>query len=119
MKIIKPANEVTRLLHAFGHSWNGFKTALTQPAFRMEIIMLFILVPTAWNMGVTTMQRALLIGSLLLILMMEIINTAIEITIDRISTDYHDLSKRAKDLGSLAVLMAIINATILWYVILL
>lgn len=111
----KPANEIERLIRAFGHSFDGIKRALTEPAFRVEIIAAIIMIPLAYWLTYDGVERALLIGSILLVLIVELLNTGIERAIDRISPEYHDLSKYAKDVGSAAVLLSLANAAMVWF----
>ncbi len=110
----KPTGLV-RLIRAFGYSWDGLKAAYaSEVAFRQELVLLAIGVPLACCINVANVERVLMIGSLLLIMLVEIINTALEATIERISTEQHPLSKKAKDLGSAAVLISLVNAAIIW-----
>lgn len=88
--------------------------ARTEAAFRQELLLLAILAPLGWWLGANGTQRALLIGSLLLVLVVELLNSAIEATVDRISLERHELAKRAKDLGSAAVMLSIVNAALVW-----
>ncbi len=114
MKPSKPANEIERLVRAFGYSWAGLKVALKHPAFRIEALAAIVMIPLACVLTPSGAERALLIGSIMLVLIVELLNTGIEITIDRISADYHELSKRAKDIGSAAVLVSLANAGLVW-----
>lgn len=109
-----------RALFAFRHSLNGLKaTWRAESAFRQETALAFVLIPCALFLPVAPVERAALIGSVLLVLVVELLNSAIEAVVDRISLDRHELSGRAKDCGSAAVLVALIIclttwATILW-----
>ena len=85
--------------------------------FRMEVAGAAVLVPTALFVGRTGLERALLIGSLLLVLMVELLNSALEATLDRISLEDHPLIGRAKDIGSAAVFVALVNAAAVWLLI--
>jgi diacylglycerol kinase (ATP) len=85
-----------------------------QRAFRQEVLVLFLLVALALRFGEGGFERALLIGSWLLVMVVEIINSAIETVVDRVSLEQNELSGRAKDLGSAAVLLAIILAGLVW-----
>ena len=87
-------------------------------AFRVEVVTFVLLAPLAVWAGRTGVERALLIGSLFLVLMAELVNSGIEATIDRIGPDHHPLSKKAKDVGSAAVLVALANAAAIWVLIL-
>lgn len=115
----KPANELQRIVAAFGYSVDGFKWVSSHPAFRTEFFVSLLLVPLGLWLGHTGVERALLAGSVLLVLMVELLNTGIEAAIDRISEEIHPLSKAAKDVGSLAVLISLIHAGVVWFCILL
>lgn len=111
---------IKRLLYATHYSWKGFKSALTnESAFRQELILLISLTLLCFYLDVTGIERLALIGSVALILIVELLNSAIESVVDRISTEHHVLSGRAKDYGSLAVLISLIMAVSTWLVILL
>ncbi len=110
---------VQRLVKAFMCSMAGFRFIFSsEAAFRQELLIVLILLPVAYAAGDTAAERVLLIGVLFLVLIVEVINTAIEVVIDRISADIHPLSKHAKDLGSAAVLLSLVVAVICWMVIL-
>lgn len=103
------------LLGAFKNSIDGLKAVIkTEIAVRLELLLCVIFIPLAFWVGGTAVERILLICSVLLILIIELVNSAIETTVDRISKDHHELSGRAKDIGSAAVLIAIINALVVW-----
>lgn len=111
---------IARIINAFGYSYAGLKAAYqSEAAFRQELVLVAIGIALSCWLDVPSIARALMIASLLLILLVELINTAVETTIERISTEQHPLSKKAKDLGSAAVLLALINAVVAWTVILL
>lgn len=97
-----------------GLRW-GFRN---EEAVRLEVIGLVFLVPLALWLGQTAVERVLLIGSLFMVLIVELLNSAIEATIDRIGTERHSLSGAAKDLGSAAVFIALVNAAVVWLLIL-
>ncbi len=106
---------IKRILKAFTYSYNGFKSAFqSEEAFRQDIVVFIIFSAIALCLKVPLWAQALLISALILILLMELVNTAIETIIDRISDEYHELSKKAKDIGSLLVLLAFFNAILLW-----
>lgn len=86
----------------------------TEAAFRLELLVLVLLIPAAWRLTTVGVERALLIGSWLLVMIVELINSAIETVVDRIGSERHDLSGRAKDLGSAAVFGAIVLAASVW-----
>jgi diacylglycerol kinase (ATP) len=109
-----------RLLNAFYYSCSGIKAAYQhEDAFRQEVLLAAILLPLAFWLDATAIGRALMIGSVLLLLIVELLNSAIEATVDRISLDDHRLAKRAKDIGSAAVLITLINLAAVWTLILL
>jgi len=110
---------LTRLVKATQYSCQGFKAAFAnEQAFRQELYLAMIFIPLAIYLGETGFERALLISVVLLILIVELINSAIEAIVDRVSTEQHELSGRAKDIGSAAVLLALINSTIVWALVL-
>ena len=84
----------------------------------MELVLLAVLTPLAFWLGDTGVERALLIGCLILVLIVELLNSAIEATVDRISFENHRLAKRAKDIGSAAVMLSLVNAGLIWLLIL-
>lgn len=111
---------LTRLINAFGYSMDGFKAAYqNEDAVRMEVIMCVVLIPLAFYLGHTAVERVVMVACTLLVLIVELLNSAIEATVDRISLDKHHLAKRAKDIGSAAVLLSLFNLAIVWGVILL
>jgi len=104
-----------RLLNAFFYSLSGLQLAFRhESAFRQEVLLAAILVPVACTLAVTNVERVLLICSVLLVLVVELLNSSVEAAVDRIGFDTHRLSKRAKDLGSAAVLMTLIVTAIVW-----
>jgi diacylglycerol kinase (ATP) len=106
---------LTRLWNALGYSLAGFRAAYKhEDAFRQEIHLAVLLIPLALWLPVGHIGKALMIGSVLLVIIVELINSAVEATVDRISLDTHDLAKRAKDIGSSAVLVSLINLVIVW-----
>jgi len=104
-----------RLWAATGYSIQGLRSAwVNETAFRQELLLVLFLAPLAFWLGTTQTQRALLIFSLLLILITELLNSAIEATVDHIGSEYNELSGRAKDMGSAAVFIALIAAAGVW-----
>lgn len=104
-----------RLINAAGYSADGFKAAYRhEDAFRQETHLALILIPLALWLGDSGIERALMIGSVLLVLIVELLNSAVEAAVDRISLDRHHLIKRAKDMGSAAVLVALLNVVAVW-----
>ncbi len=109
-----------RIWNAFNYSLSGLHAAyLNEDAFRQESLLAAIMIPVALALPLPGTARALMIGSVLLVLVVELLNSAIEAAIDRISLDRHRLSKRAKDIGSAAVLIALINVLATWSLVLL
>ena len=108
-----------RLINAFGYSIAGTLAAFKhEDAFRQEVILTAILTPVAIYYAETAIDQALMISSLLLIIIVELLNSSIEATVDRISVKHHKLAKRAKDIGSAAVFFSLINAAVIWFLIL-
>ncbi len=106
---------VVRILHAFFNSIAGLEDAWrNESAFRQEILLAIVLIPAACWIGVSAVERALLIGTVLLVIIVELLNTSVEAAIDRISFDRHSLSKRAKDIGSAAVFVALVLLAVVW-----
>lgn len=112
----KPGNTgLTRIIKAAGYSWLGLKAAFKhEAAFRQELALCLLLIPTGIWLGETGVERALLIGCLLLVLIVELINSAIEAVVDRFGDEQHELSGRAKDIGSAAVFVALLNVIVVW-----
>jgi diacylglycerol kinase (ATP) len=111
---------LVRIWNAFHYSLAGLKAAYShEDAFRQEIHLALVLIPLAFFLPASPLGRALMIASVLLVLVVELLNSAIEATVDRISLDHHRLAKRAKDIGSAAVLIALINVAAVWLLVLL
>ena len=109
-----------RLLNAVSYSASGFAAAVRhEDAFRVELFLCIVLVPLALWLGNSGVQRAMLIGSLAAVLIAELFNSAIEATVDRISLEDHELAKRAKDIGSAAVMLSLGNVILIWALVLL
>lgn len=106
---------ITRIIKAAGYSWQGLRAAWrNEAAFRQEGVMTIVAIAIACWLDVDPVTRLLLIGSVVLVMIVEIINSAIEALVDRVGTEYHELSGRAKDMGSAAVLIALIFAAVTW-----
>ncbi len=104
-----------RLWNAFGYSLAGFRAAYKhEDAFRQEVFLAAVLIPLALWLPVGPLAKALMIASVLLVIIVELLNSAVEATVDRISLDNHDLAKRAKDIGSAAVLVSLVNTVVIW-----
>jgi diacylglycerol kinase (ATP) len=108
-----------RLMNAFSYSIAGTMAAFKhEDAFRQEVFLAVVLTPVALYFGETAIDQALMISSLLFIIIVELLNSSIEATVDRISVKHHKLAKRAKDIGSAAVFFSLINAAVIWFLIL-
>ena len=108
-----------RIWSAFNYSLSGLHAAYqNEDAFRQESLLAALMIPLSLLLPVPGTARALMIGSVLLVLVVELLNSAVEAAIDRISLDRHRLSKRAKDIGSAAVLIALINVLATWSLVL-
>lgn len=119
-EIALPANPqkartgLSRVWHAAGYSLAGLKAGWHEPAFRQEALAALVLLPGAFWLGRNWIEVALLAGSVLLVMIVELLNTGIEAAIDRIGPEWHDLSKRAKDMGSAAVLLSLLLCAGIW-----
>lgn len=114
------AKGIRRLINAFGYSMAGFRACFVhEEAFRLEVYALVPLVPLSLWLGESAVERALLLASVLLVPTIELLNSAIEATVDRIGTEQHELSGRAKDICSSAVFLAILLAMAVWGILLL
>ena len=106
---------LARAWHAAKNSWCGLVYAfLEESAFRQELTLLVLLTPVAILLPISLLEKSLLISSLIMVLAIELLNSSVEAAIDRISFDHHDLSKRAKDFGSAAVMLALLIAFLIW-----
>ena len=109
---------VARVIQAFFNSCAGLADAFRhEAAFRQEMALAVVLIPAAFVIDVSPVERVLLIGSVMLVLIVELLNTGVEVTVDRISYEHHSLSKRAKDIGSAAVLLSLVLLAIAWAII--
>ena len=125
---LDPANEspfkgktgLRRVWNAFSYSLAGLKAAyLCEDAFRQEVWLALLLIPAAFALPVPWLGRGLMIASVLLVLVVELLNSALEAAVDRIGLEDHRLAKRAKDIGSAAVMLSIVNAAVVWLLVLL
>lgn len=105
---------LNRLWHALGYSLNGLHAAWQEKAFRQEAIGSFVLIPLSFYVGKTWLETAMLASTVLLVLIVELLNTGIESAIDRIGPEWHELAKRAKDTGSAAVLLSLLLCMAVW-----
>ena len=112
-------NPWLRLIRATGYSLTGLRTTFNnEPAFRQELLVLLLVIPLAFWLGENGVDYALLIGSWLIVIMVELLNTAIEAVVNRIGPEHTELAGRAKDCGSAAVFIAIILSVIVWLLVL-
>ena len=108
-----------RLINAFGYSMEGLSAAYkNEDAFRQELRLALVLIPLAAYLGRTGMERAVMIACVFLVVIVELLNSSVEATVDRISLDHHLLAKRAKDIGSAAVLLSLLNLVVVWSLVL-
>ncbi|NNJ91916.1 MAG: diacylglycerol kinase [Gammaproteobacteria bacterium] len=112
----KPGNTgITRIIRAFGFSMKGFRAAWQhEAAFRQELMLTVVLAPLAFVLAESMMQLALLLLCLFIVLITEILNSAIEAVVDRVSDEHHDLAGRAKDFGSAAVFLSLTMTIVVW-----
>jgi diacylglycerol kinase (ATP) len=103
----KQRRGLNRIVHALGYSLQGLKAGMFEPAFKQEALLAFFLLPLSFFVGRNWVEISLLAGSVVFVLIVELLNTGLESAIDRVGPQWHDLSKRCKDLGSAAVLLSI------------
>jgi diacylglycerol kinase (ATP) len=109
------ATGITRIINAAGYSWLGFKAAFKhEAAFRQELALCAVLVPAALYFGPSWSDKAILVASLVFILLIEILNSALEAVVDRFGDEIHPLAGRAKDMGSTAVFLAFVVTGLIW-----
>jgi len=115
-EINKPGTRgLAHVINAAGYSMKGLKAAfIHEEAFRLELMAMVVMLPLAIWLGQSAVEMALLIGSLLLVLFAELVNSAIEAVVDRIGVEHHELSGRAKDIGSAGVFIALIIVAVVW-----
>ena len=109
---------IKRIINATGYSLKGLKAAfIHEAAFRQELLLTIVLLPLAIYFGQNSIECAILIGSLFLVLIVELLNSAVESVVDRIGNEHHELSGRAKDIGSAAVFVSLVNVVVVWSII--
>jgi diacylglycerol kinase (ATP) len=114
-KLVQSLFDGGRVIRAFGYSLAGLRAAYRkESAFRQELILAIILIPLGVWLGRSGVERALLVGSVLTVLIVEILNSAVEAVVDRIGVQQHKLSGRAKDMGSAAVLLTLLLLVVTW-----
>ena len=110
----KTRKGLSRIFHAAGYSLQGLVAGWSETAFRQEVVASAVMLPLAFMIGQDWVEVALLAGTVLLVMIVELLNTGIESCIDRIGPEWHDLSKRAKDMGSAAVLLSLLLCIGTW-----
>jgi diacylglycerol kinase (ATP) len=111
----KSTRGIRRIFNAFSYSLDGLVAALRhEAAFRQEAVLALLLIPVALALQVDGLRKAVMVGSVLLVLIVELLNSGIEAATDRVSLEDHSLAKRAKDLGSAAVMMSLANVPVVW-----
>lgn len=110
----KDRHGISRMWHATGYSIAGLRAGWSETALRQEMLASLIMLPASFWIGKHWIEVAALAGSVLLVMIVELLNTAVEAAIDRIGPEWHDLSKRAKDMGSAAVLLTLILCLGIW-----
>jgi len=110
----KQRKGINRIVHALGYSLQGLHSAFYEPAFRQELWLSVLLIPASFWLGKNWVEISLLAATVLLVMIVELLNTGLETAIDRIGPQWHDLSKRCKDLGSAAVLLSLILCLGVW-----
>ena len=110
----KQRRGLSRVMHALGYSLQGLQAAMDEPAFKQEAYLAFVLIPLSFYVGNNWIEISLLSGSVIFVLIVELLNTGLESAIDRVGPQWHDLSKRCKDLGSAAVLLSIVLCMAVW-----
>ena len=110
----KQRRGLNRVIHAFGYSMQGLKAGMHEPAFKQEAYLAFVLIPMSFFVGSNWIEISILSGSVVFVMTVELLNTGLESAIDRVGPQWHDLSKRCKDLGSAAVLLSILLCMGIW-----
>jgi diacylglycerol kinase (ATP) len=110
---------IRRIIRAFAHSFAGYRAAwVNEEAFRQEAMAAAVMIPAGCLLGSTAAERALLIGCCLMVLIVELLNSCVETVVDRVGSEHHELSGRAKDMGSAAVLLSLTTTVLVWGLIL-
>jgi len=116
---LKGKTGLRRIVNAVGYSLAGLRAAYQHEcAFRQEVLLALVLIPLAFYLGGDALERALMAGAVMLVLIVELLNSGLEATLDRISFEHHLLIQRAKDIGSAAVMLALLNVVMIWTVLL-
>jgi diacylglycerol kinase (ATP) len=116
---VKSLFDLGRVWRAAGYSAAGFRAALkNEAAFRQELALFVVLAPLGWWLGRDGVEQSLLVGSLMLVLLVELLNSAIEAVVNRVGRDPHELSRQAKDIASAAVFVSLILVVVVWALVL-
>ncbi|MDH3310753.1 MAG: diacylglycerol kinase [Gammaproteobacteria bacterium] len=119
MALLKGLFDLRRVWRAAGYSAAGFRAALkNEAAFRQELALFVVLAPLGFWLGRDGVERSLLVGSLLLVLLVELLNSAIESVVNRVGQDHHELSGQAKDIASAAVFISLLTVVVVWALVL-
>ncbi len=110
----KTRTGLNRVWHALGYSLAGLRAGWYEKAFQQEAVAALVLVPLSFWLGQTWIETSLLIGTVVFVMVVELLNTGLESAIDRVGPEWHDLSKRAKDMGSAAVLLSLLLCVGVW-----
>ncbi len=110
----KTRTGLSRVWHATGYSLAGLRAGWGEPAFRQEALLAMVMMPAAFWLGKSWIEIAVLCASVVAVMVVELLNTAVEAAIDRIGPEWHDLSKRSKDMGSAAVLLSLLLCAGIW-----
>jgi len=110
----KQRRGLNRVIHALGYSMQGLKAGMYEPAFKQEAYLAFVMIPLSFFVGNNWVEISILSGSVIFVMTVELLNTGLESAIDRVGPQWHDLSKRCKDLGSAAVLLSILLCIGIW-----
>lgn len=110
----KTRTGLNRVWHAFGYSLAGLRAGWHEKAFQQEAVAAVVLVPLSFWLGQSWIEVSLLIGTVVFVMVVELLNTGLESAIDRVGPEWHDLSKRAKDMGSAAVLLSLLLCVGVW-----
>ena len=110
----KRRSGLNRVWHAFGYSLAGLRAGWKEAAFRQEVMASVVMLPLAFWIGQTWVEVVLLMGAVLIVLIVELLNSSVEAAIDRIGPEWHELSKRTKDMGSAAVLLSLVLCGGVW-----
>nr|CBA29174.1 Diacylglycerol kinase [Curvibacter putative symbiont of Hydra magnipapillata] len=110
----KQRRGLSRILHATRYSWAGLQAGWNEPAFRQECVLALVLLPASLYVGQSWLESAVLAASVIAVMVVELLNTAVESVVDRVGPEWHQLSKRAKDIGSAAVLLSLLLCAVIW-----